>query len=82
MMSLEARLQHRLCVLQDEIAASKADLVFYRKCMHALTTGVLSKDHKKIYIVGPASSGKSITMATAVIQMRALGWLVCLLRTI
>lgn len=63
--------------MQEEIAASNTDLVLYRECMHSLAFEVFSKASKKIYLVGPASSGKSIALATVVAQMRSIGWLVC-----
>ena len=64
-----------MSLVQEELAASDTDLVMYRQCMHALATDVFHKARKQIYLVGPASSGKSIAMATLVTQMRSLEWL-------
>ena len=50
----------------------------YRECMNALALKVASKSESKMYLVGAASSGKSIAMAIVVAKMRASGWLVSL----
>ena len=50
----------------------------YRECINLLASQVESKAKRKIYLVGPASSGKSIAMAVVVAKMRAAGWLVFL----
>ena len=63
-------------VLQEELEASSTDLVMYRECINLLASQVQSKAKRKIYLVGPASSGKSIAMAVTVAKMRAAGWLV------
>lgn len=52
----------------------------YRECMNALALKVASKSERKMYLVGAASSGKSIAMAIVVAKMRASGWLVSLLK--
>ena len=64
---------------QEEIEASGTDLILYRESIYVLATEVAAKASKKMYLVGPSSSGKSIAMATVVVQLRALGWLVSLL---
>lgn len=63
-------------MLQEELEASSTDLVMYRACINLLASQVQSKAKRKIYLVGPASSGKSIAMAVTVAKMRAAGWLV------
>jgi type II secretory ATPase GspE/PulE/Tfp pilus assembly ATPase PilB-like protein len=63
-------------VVQDEFAAANSEEILFRECIDTLILEVASKESKKLFLVGPTSSGKSISLAAVVSKMRSLNWLV------
>lgn len=60
--------------LQQELEATGSYSVMYRPAMHALFEAVLSREHPRILLTGPAGSGKSIALVSLVEWARQQGW--------
>lgn len=66
----------RCLLVQDEFAAARSEEIMFRECIDTLILEVASKESKKLFLIGPTGSGKSIALAAVVTKMRELGWLV------